>query len=149
MKGNTRTPRKTLIALLLVSGFGLTSCSTYTPYQGQTLPTTDTETKVATGQGGGTGGGGFGNVEPSVKGFVVQLIASSSSVRAHEIKDQYIKEGYKAFVTPTVCNKQTLYRVQIGPYAAEQDAEQLLKTMKERYTNNPLIMNDAFINENK
>ena len=50
------------------------------------------------------------------------MIASSSATTAESIKDKFVAEGYKAYVSPL----GSLYRVQIGPYGSEADAQRVL-----------------------
>lgn len=148
MMGITTKPQL-LLPLVLLSAFGVSSC-TVNPYQsplpeaGAGTTSTAATTPVV---GGGTGGGGS-NVDHSQRGFVVQLIASAYPERAEEIKNQYVREGYSTFVNTIVRHGQTLYRVQIGPYVAEQDAEEVLINMQQRYPHNELVT-DAIINENR
>ncbi len=134
MKGITR---KWMHVMALVAVLGLVaSCSS--------TPVNDGDTSGGT-SGGDTSGGGNtsgssgdtsgGNVSTG-EGYVVQLIASSSAPKAESIKDEFVAEGYKAYVSELNTNGQTLYRVQIGPYGTEADAQRVLSQMKRRYQRN-------------
>jgi cell division septation protein DedD len=82
------------------------------------------------------------------KGFVVQLIASISQQKASNIKNTFASEGYPAIQNTIERNGQTLYRVQIGPYATKEEAKTLLNKMRRRYKRN-IYVNAAFINQNQ
>jgi len=81
-------------------------------------------------------------------GFVVQLIASSSKEKATGIKETFAAEGYPAIQNSIDRNGQILYRVQIGPYATESEANAMLNKMRRRYQRNPYV-DVAFINQNR
>ncbi|MEE9302382.1 MAG: SPOR domain-containing protein [Thiotrichaceae bacterium] len=134
MKGITK---KLIQVLALVTVFGLASCST-TPVNDDT---TGGDTGSGTGDtGGGTtdgGGGDAGGGSNVGDGFVVQLIASSSATKAESIKDEFVGEGYKAYVSPL----GDLFRVQIGPYGTEADAQRVLDQMRRRYHRNTNVNN--------
>jgi len=124
----------------LVAVLGLASCSS--------IPANDGETTGDTG-GGSTGGGtGSGNTGGSTGGstgggatedaFVVQLIASNSAVKAESIKNVFVGEGYK---NAQVSVKDSIHRVQIGPYATQAEAQKVLDKMHTRYKKNPHVKN--------
>lgn len=140
MKGNSRSPKKSLAALLLVSMFALTACSN--------PPADDTTGGTSSGQGtGGTGGGTTTTTPSPYKGFGVQLFASSDEGRANDIKNTFAKEGYNMIVVPLVVDSKTLYKTQVGPFATEMEANAMLAKMKTRYTKNAYV-NSAVIKEN-
>lgn len=131
MKGITR---KALAAMSLVAVFGLASC-TQPPANDDTTGGTGTDT---TTDGGSTGTDGGSTVN---QGYVVQLIASKSVARAEQIKDEFVAEGYQATVSPLNSDSGTVYRVQIGPYGTEADAQRVLDQMKRRYQQNIHVNN--------
>lgn len=148
MKESTSLVKISAVLVPLFMAIGLTSCSSnMVTQQSGTPPAEET-------MGGGTGGGGAAptpvsnEVDHKRKGFVVQLIASAYPERANEIKKRFIQDGYEAFVDPIVRDHQTLYRVQIGPYGKEQDAKQVLNSMRTHYPQDELIR-EAFVNYNK
>jgi cell division septation protein DedD len=117
MKKITHIPKRILAILFIISAFGLASCATTPPIDGNPDP---------------------GSVQ---KEFVVQLIASSSQAKANQIKTTFAREGYATSVNPLVVNGKTLYRVQIGPYATEAEAQAVLTKMKQRYQRNGYVKN--------
>jgi len=149
MKGITG---KWKYVIALVAVLGLASCTT--------TPVNDGDTSGSTGgTGGGTSGGGTsggdtstgggdtsggggstgGGADNAMGGYVVQLIASSSAPKAESIKNTFASEGYKAYVSERNVNGQILYRVQIGPYGSQADAQRVLSQMQRRYRKNQYV----------
>ncbi len=129
MKGITK---KLIQAMALVAVFGLASCTT-TPVNDDT---TGGSTGGGTSGGGSTGGGTSGG--STAEGYVVQLIASKSASKAESIKNEFAGEGYnKAHVSAL----GDVFRVQIGPYGSEADAQRVLDQMRRRYKQNVNVNN--------
>ncbi len=127
-------------SMALVAIFGLASCTTQ--------PVTDTGgTGGGTSTGGGTTGGGGGSTGGSGGGsvvtetYVVQLIATNSSPKAEGIKNEFASEGYPAAVSAIESGGRTLYRVQIGSYGTQADAQRVLNQMRRRYQRNQHVNN--------
>ncbi len=79
---------------------------------------------------------------PTEKGFVVQLIATSNLSKANEIKNTFLKEGYKNTKVNSISkNGKKIHRVQIGPYGKKADGERVLMQMRKRYLKNPYVKN--------
>lgn len=122
MKGTTK---KVLQVIAMASVFGLVSCTAPVVDPG-TNTNTDTNT----------------NTNPvASEVFVVQLIASNSSPKAEQIKNQFAADGHPAVVSAIQAGGQTLYRVQIGSYGTEADARRVLNQLKSRYQSNQHIRN--------
>ncbi len=136
MKGITK---KLIQVLALVAVFGLASCTT-TPVNDETGGGDAGSGSGDTGGGStgdGSSGGDTGGGSTVGEGFVVQLIASSSATTAESIKNEFVGEGYKAYVSPL----NSVYRVQIGPYGTQADAQRVLNQMKRRYRQNEHVNN--------
>ena len=81
-----------------------------------------------------------GDNNPDVKGYVVQLIATSNVTKAFNIRNTFLKEGYKNTTVNTITKSgKKIHRVQIGPYAKKADGEKMLMQMKKRYTKNQYV----------
>ncbi len=135
MKGITK---KLIQTMALVTVFGLASCTT-TPVNDDTTGggTSGGSTGGGTSGGGNTGGGTGGGSTVS-EGYVVQLIASKSASKAESIKNKFVGEGYnKAHVSAL----GDVFRVQIGPYGSEADAQRVLEQMRRRYKRNYHVNN--------
>lgn len=115
-------------SMALVAIFGLASCTTQ--------PVTD---NGGTGGDTSTGGGGGGSVVTET--YVVQLIATNSSPKAEGIKNEFAGEGYPAVVSAIESEGSTLYRVQIGSYGTQADAQRVLDQMRRRYQRNQHVNN--------
>jgi hypothetical protein len=135
MKGITK---KLIQTMALVAVFGLASCTT--------TPVNDDTTGGGTSGGGSTGGGTSGGGSTgggtgggsTAEGYVVQLIASKSASKAESIKNEFAGEGYnKAHVSAL----GDVFRVQIGPYGSEADAQRVLNQMRRRYKRNENVNN--------
>jgi len=108
------TSKLTLIFSLLML-FGLTACSN--------MPVED---------------GNTGNTD--TKGYVVQLVATSNATKAFNLKNTFVKEGYKNTTVNTITkNGKKIHRVQIGPYGKKADGEHMLTQLKKRYMKNPYV----------
>lgn len=131
--------KKLIQPIALIAIFGLASCTT--------PPVTDTGGGTTGGgtTGGGTTnpgtGGGSGGGSVVTETYVVQLIATNSSPKAEGIKNEFTGEGYPTVVSPIQSDGQTLYRVQIGSYGTEADAQRVLNQMKRRYQRNTHVSN--------
>ena len=62
--------------------------------------------------------------------WVVQLGSFSSKVNADKLNLTLRKAGFPAFVEPITKNKETAYRVRVGPELLRSDADTLLKNIK-------------------
>jgi len=75
-----------------------------------------------------------------VEGYVVQLIATVDASKAFNIKNTFVKEGYKNTTVNTITKSaKKIHRVQIGPFAKKADGERLLMQMKKRYAKNQYV----------
>ncbi len=62
--------------------------------------------------------------------WVVQLGSFSSRVNADKLNQRLKKAGFRAFVEPVTSNKQTAYRVRVGPELLRSEADKLRKDIK-------------------
>jgi len=81
-----------------------------------------------------------GGKKPDAKGYVVQLVATSNATKAFNLKNIFVKEGYKNTTVNTITkNGKKIHRVQIGPYGKKADGERMLTQLKKRYMKNPYV----------
>ena len=141
MKGITKKflQGRLIQVLALIAVFGLASCSTTPVNDDTTGGSTGGDTSGGSGGDTSGGGGNGGNTGGGVvtEGYVVQLIASNSAAKAESIKNEFVNEGYKAYVSPL----GSIYRVQIGPYGSQTDAQRVLNQMRRRYKQNQHVKN--------
>jgi len=78
-------------------------------------------------------------------GYAIQLLATSSSTRANNLKNVMAGEGYPAYVTKTKQNGKTLYRVRIGQYPTKSKAVTAQAAMKRRYKKNTNVNRSAVV----
>ena len=71
--------------------------------------------------------------------YVVQLTASNSANKAERIREQFVNDGYNAFVSPLTVNGRVLHRVQIGMFNNMNDANMLLAQMRTQYPADPYV----------
>ncbi len=80
--------------------------------------------------------------DSTMKGYVVQLVATSDMSKAANIKNTFVKEGYKNTTVNSITRSgKKIHRVQIGPFAKKADGEKLLMKMKTRYQKNQYVNN--------
>lgn len=78
-------------------------------------------------------------------GFSIQLVAITNKARAVAIKKQMIDEGYPAYVSTTMKDGKSFYRVRIGSYPDKAEAEQVQARMKRRYLQNAGVQNSIVV----
>ena len=78
-------------------------------------------------------------------GYAIQLLATSSSSRANNLKKVMSGEGYSTYVTQTKQNGKTLYRVRIGQYKTKSQATTVQTAMKRRYKKNTNVNRSAVV----
>lgn len=78
-------------------------------------------------------------------GYAIQLLATSSSTRANNLKNVMAGEGYPTYVTKTKQNGKTLYRVRIGQYTTKSKALTAHAAMKRRYKKNTNVNRSAVV----
>ncbi|MCG8380027.1 MAG: SPOR domain-containing protein [Proteobacteria bacterium] len=64
--------------------------------------------------------------------WVVQMGSFTSKVNADQLKLKLQKSGFTAFVEPITQDKETVYRVRVGPELLRSDADKLLKNIKSK-----------------
>ncbi len=72
-------------------------------------------------------------------GYSIQLLATSSSSRANNLKNTMKKEGYDSFVSRTTKNGKVLFRVRVGKFANRQTAIATQSQMQRRYKKNQYV----------
>lgn len=77
--------------------------------------------------------------------YAIQLLATSSSSRANNLKKTMIKEGYDSFVSKTTKNGKILFRVRVGKFASRQAALATQNKMKRRYKKNQYVISSLVV----
>ncbi|MCK5810213.1 MAG: SPOR domain-containing protein, partial [Cocleimonas sp.] len=77
--------------------------------------------------------------------FSVQLLATSSSSRANNLKKVMSKEGYRVSVSKTAKQGKVLFRVRIGNYSTRAAAASAQRNMKRRYKRNQAINSSIIV----
>jgi cell division septation protein DedD len=67
-------------------------------------------------------------------GYVVQVAACESRDYAQYLVEKYIKRGYEPYITTTVVDGQTFYRVRIGGLETLQAAKELKDELLDKYS---------------
>lgn len=62
--------------------------------------------------------------------WVVQLGTFSSEENADQLRRRLMEAGFRAFVEPLTSNKQTAYRVRVGPELLRSEADKLQRDIK-------------------
>lgn len=78
--------------------------------------------------------------------FSLQLLATSSSSRAKNLKDVMHKEGYSSYIKKTSKNEKVLFRVRIGNYSTRQVAVSAQRKMQRRYRRNQHVNESIIVN---
>ena len=79
--------------------------------------------------------------------YAIQLLATSSSSRANNLKKLMQKEGYSSFVSKTSKNGKILFRVRIGNYSNRQIATTAQSKLKRRYQKNPYVASSLVVSK--
>ncbi|HFD33323.1 MAG TPA: SPOR domain-containing protein [Gammaproteobacteria bacterium] len=77
--------------------------------------------------------------------YSIQLLATSSSSRATNLKNVMHKEGYNSYINKTSKNGKTLFRVRIGNYTSQRAAKAAQRTMQRRYQKNQQVKNSIIV----
>lgn len=64
---------------------------------------------------------------------VIQVFSSADQEQADRIRDQLVKGGYKAYLSPVQTGGRTMYRVRIGPYGSRSDADTAAANVRKNY----------------
>lgn len=75
-------------------------------------------------------------IRMETSGFSVQVSASSSYENTYRLVELYAKRGYEAYVTETVVDGETFYRVRIGAFETFEQARQLALELSDKYSAN-------------
>ena len=68
------------------------------------------------------------------EGYTVQVAACESPEYARHLVDKYFGRGYEAYITRTVVDGQTFYRVRIGNFTTQSEAKELQAELMDKYT---------------
>ncbi len=77
--------------------------------------------------------------------FAVQLLATSSSSRANNLKKVMSREGYRVLVSKTTKRGKILFRVRIGNYSTRAAAVSAQRKMKRRYKRNQAVNSSIIV----
>ncbi len=77
--------------------------------------------------------------------YTIQLLATSSSSRATNLKNVMRKEGYSSYISKTSRNGKTLFRVRIGNYTSQRSAKSVQRTMQRRYQKNQQVKESIIV----
>ncbi len=77
--------------------------------------------------------------------YSIQLLATSSPLRANKLAKTMKSEGYKVFVTQATREDKILYRVRVGGHANRSTAIKAQEGMKRRYQKNFFVQNSLVI----
>lgn len=77
--------------------------------------------------------------------YAIQLLATSSSSRANNLKSIMKKEGYSTFISKTARNGKVLFRVRIGDYSSQKAAKSAQRNMQRRYQKNEQVKNSIIV----
>lgn len=64
---------------------------------------------------------------------VIQVFSSADQDQAERIRNQLVKGGYKAYLSPVETGGRTMYRVRIGPYGSRSDADTAAANVRKNY----------------
>jgi cell division septation protein DedD len=78
--------------------------------------------------------------------FSIQLLATSSSSRAKNLKDVMHEEGYSSYIKKASKNGKVLFRVRIGNYSTRQVAVSAQRKMQRRYRRNQHVNESIIVN---
>ncbi|CAA6814957.1 MAG: Unknown protein [uncultured Thiotrichaceae bacterium] len=77
--------------------------------------------------------------------YVVQLLATSNSTKAKNLRNTMKSEGYPAFISTVQSSGKTLYRVRVGGYAGRSVAMKKQSSMKRRYLKNKYVQSSIVV----
>ncbi len=63
---------------------------------------------------------------------VIQVFSSSDQAKAKEILDRLKANDFRAFISPVTDDGRTLYRVRVGPFEHQDDAERVAAELRRR-----------------
>ena len=72
--------------------------------------------------------------EEEAAGYVVQMAACESLEYAQYLVEKYTARGYSPYLTTTVVDGQTYYRVRVGGLATLQEAKELKTELVDKYS---------------
>ncbi|HFC91676.1 MAG TPA: hypothetical protein ENJ51_02560 [Leucothrix mucor] len=77
--------------------------------------------------------------------FSVQLLATSSSSRANNLKNVMSREGYRVSVSKTAKHGKVLFRVRVGNYSTRAAAVSAQRKMQRRYKRNQAVNSSIIV----
>ncbi len=77
--------------------------------------------------------------------YSIQLLATSSSSRATNLKNVMHKEGYNSYINKTSRDGKILFRVRVGNYTSQQAAKSAQRTMQRRYQKNEQVKKSIIV----
>lgn len=80
--------------------------------------------------------------EPAAGGYTIQVAAGTNQTYARYMADKFVTRGYDAFVTKTIYEGETFYRIRIGAYETLTEARNIAKELQDKYSVNFWIDNN-------
>lgn len=77
--------------------------------------------------------------EPSGSGFVVQVMAVNTRAEADAVARRLAAKGYPAFVTTTGTGAQTNYRVRVGKFTTQREADAVSQRLQKEEQFKPWV----------
>lgn len=65
--------------------------------------------------------------------LVIQVFSSADEGQARSLVDRLVAGGYPAFLSPDEINGRLMYRVRVGPYASQGEAEAVADRVRQAY----------------
>lgn len=95
---------------------------------------------AANGAGEEAVGSAEGPGEPVVNGWVVQVGSFAKDANAVILRDRLRDKGFAAFVSEGKADGDPVWRVQVGPFAKEDEARNVARELEAERGQAPLVM---------
>ncbi|MDH5299959.1 MAG: SPOR domain-containing protein [Gammaproteobacteria bacterium] len=80
------------------------------------------------------------NLPDGLKRWVAQVGSFSQEANATQLRDKIRGLGYSAYVDKREANGKTIWRVKVGPYVVEQEAQTAMQTLQKKLGVNGIVM---------
>ncbi len=77
---------------------------------------------------------------PGEGGWVVQLGSFSNEKNAQELRDRLLKQGFRAFIEPTLQGRERAFRVRVGPESQRERADVLRERVAQSSGLNAIVL---------
>jgi len=119
-----------IVIIVIIAGMFFLSC--YDPKKINSLPSILPNSTQTTS-----------NKQPKPSVYTVQVAATADKARAYEIKQAFINDGFQPSIDVINYGRDSvMYKVRIGKYVEETDAEQLRNRIQRAYRTN---YRDSFV----